>query len=182
MSLLNVLKYPNKKLLEKSKALKEVSKSIQDLVRDMFETMYLEDGIGLAAPQIGENIRVIVVDVAKKDKDDPEIREPDPVALINPQIISSEGLIEFEESCLSCPDLAVWVDRKEKIKVGYWDTEGKPCELTAEGLKSVCIQHEIDHLNGILLVDKVSRFERDMYKKKRVRVLKEEKELETVLF
>ena len=181
MGFLNVLKYPNKKLLQKSKALKEVSRSIQDLARDMFETMYVEDGIGLAAPQIGENIRLIVVDVAKKDPIDPDIREPDPVVLINPEILFSEGLIEFEESCLSCPDLAVWVERKQKITVGYWNLDGKPCELIAEGLKSVCIQHEIDHLNGILLVDKVSRLEKDMYKKKRVRIIKDEKEFATVL-
>lgn len=184
MSLLTVLKFPDKRLREKSKLIKTVNASIQDLAKGMFETMYAEDGIGLAAPQVGETIRLIVIDVAKKDPEDPdnlEKRTPDPLTLVNPEIVSGEGLIQYEEGCLSCPELVVLVDRQAQIVVKYLDLDGKAQTLDATGLQGVCIQHEIDHLNGILLVDKISRLKRDLYKNKRLKIAKEEKDLATIL-
>ncbi len=195
--MLNVLKFPDQKLRQKSKPIKEVTDSMVELAKEMFTTMYAEDGLGLAAPQVGESIRLVVVDVPRKEKksgggvflassdeddeDDTIIKIPDPVALINPEVIEGAGTTQYEEGCLSCPDLLVWVDRYAKVKVSYLDLHGRPCELTAEGLKAVCIQHEIDHLNGVLLVDKLSRLKRDFYKNKRLRVIKDEKDLMNVL-
>ncbi len=181
MSLIQVLKYPNKKLKEKSLVIKNIGQTIQDLVKNMFETMYLENGIGLAAPQVGELIRLIVLDVPLTDPKDPDKHLSDALALINPEVIDGNGTIQFEEGCLSCPELLVTVDRLENIRVKYLDLSGKACQLDVTGLKSVCIQHEIDHLNGVLLVDKVTRIERDLYKSKRIRLAKDEKDLKGAL-
>ena len=181
MSSLTVLKYPDPKLRRKSKPIAKVSSSIVSLAEDMFETMVAENGIGLAAPQIGEMIRLVVMDVPKIDPIDPEKIVHDKLALINPQIVHGEGKIQYEEGCLSCPELIVLVDRNEKIRVKYLDLEGRPCEIGAEQLKAVCIQHEIDHLDGILLVDKLNRIEQGLYKQKRLRVAGEEKDLATIL-
>lgn len=181
MSELTILKFPDKRLREKSKPIKVVASSIQNLARQMFEIMYQSRGIGLAAPQVDEQIRLIVVDVPKKDPFDPEKSLPDPLVIINPEIISGEGNIQYEEGCLSCPELVVLVDRMARIKLKYLDLQGKPSQLEAGQLKAVCIQHEIDHLNGILLVDKISRLKRDLYKNQRLRIAKEEKDLATIL-
>lgn len=178
---LTILKFPDKRLREKSKPIKVVTSFIQDLAGQMFETMYQNHGIGLAAPQVEEHIRLIVVDVAKKDPFDAEKNLPDPIVLINPEIILGEGNIQYEEGCLSCPELVVLVDRAAQIKLKYIDLQGKPAQLEASQLKAVCIQHEIDHLNGVLLVDKISRLKRDLYKHNRLRIAKEEKELATIL-
>lgn len=181
MGPLLVLKFPDKRLRKPSQPLKEVTTAIRELAQAMFETMYLENGIGLAAPQVGELIRLIVLDVPKQDPNDPELHESDPLAMVNPEIRSGSGLIQFDEGCLSCPELIVTVDRQAEIRVGYWDLEGRPQEIQLSGLRGVCVQHEIDHLNGVLLVDKVSRMERDLYKKKRIREAKSEKDFVNVL-
>lgn len=181
MSKLDVLTFPNKLLKKPSVDIRDISHSIQELAEDMFETMYHENGIGLAAPQIGELIRLIVVDVPKSDDVDPEKLLSDPVALINPEIIKHDGKIEYDEGCLSCPELIVKVPRHNLVTVRYLDLEGHPTELVADGLKSVCIQHEIDHLNGTLLTDRISRLERDMYKGKRIKIAKSEKDFEGVV-
>jgi len=184
MSLLKVYKFPDSVLRDKSKPVKEVTASIQDLVKSMFETMTLENGIGLAAPQVGEKLRLFVMDVPVRDPNDPEDEtkiQYDPIAIINPEIVAGEGLIQYEEGCLSCPELAVLVDRQANIELKYLDIEGRPSILQASGLKAVCIQHEIDHLNGVLLVDKLSRLKRDLYKQKRLRILKDEKDAATIL-
>lgn len=179
--MLKVLKYPNPTLKKMSKPLKDVPQAIRDLAREMFETMYVENGIGLAAPQIGELIRLVVLDVPLVDPIDPEKIKSDPLALINPNIIKEDGFIEYEEGCLSCPELIVKVPRKNEITISYLDLEGKKREITAIGLKAVCIQHEIDHLNGTLLVDRLGRLERDLYKTKRVRLAKDDKDRATIL-
>lgn len=184
MSQLKVYTFPDPVLREKSKPVKQITSSIEELVKSMFETMVVENGIGLAAPQVGEKLRVIVLDVPIVDPDDPDNdkkRRPDPVAMINPEIISGEGLIQFEEGCLSCPEIAVFVDRQEQIRVKYLDVSGRPLTLEAAGLKAVCIQHEIDHLNGVLLVDRLSRLKRDIYRKQRIRILRDEKDAENIL-
>ncbi|MDO8519150.1 MAG: peptide deformylase [Deltaproteobacteria bacterium] len=171
--MLSVLKYPNPTLKKVSKPLKDVPQAIRDLARAMFETMYVENGIGLAAPQIGELIRLVVVDVPLIDPIDPEKIISDPIALINPEIVQEAGFIEYEEGCLSCPELIVKVPRKNEITVAYLDLKGKKREIAAIGLKAVCIQHEIDHLNGTILVDRLGRLERDLYKTERVRIATE---------
>ena len=181
MSLLSVLKFPHPKLRKQSRPIPKVSSSIIQLAEDMFETMIAENGIGLAAPQVGEQIRLIVMDVPKIDPIDPEKIVHDKLALVNPEIVHGEGKIQYEEGCLSCPELIVLVDRNEKVRVKYLDIEGKPREVDAELLKAVCLQHEIDHLNGVLLVDKLSRIKQDLYKQKRLRITKEEKELAAIL-
>lgn len=181
MSLLEVLKYPNKRLKEKSKEVKEFIPSIEQLVEEMFKTMYAKNGIGLAAPQVGELIRVIVMDIPIEDPIDPEKHTPDPISLINPKIIHGEGLIQYEEGCLSCPELIIKVDRQKKITVSYQTIEGKSCELKTSGLKAVCIQHEIDHLNGVLLVDRLSDMDRKDYSQHRLKIAKSEKDLVNVL-
>lgn len=181
MSLLTVLTYPNKILKKVSEPVKRVDESIRKLAKDMFETMYSKNGIGLTAVQVGKLIRLIVIDVPIVDSIDPEKTTPDPVTLINPEIIEKEGETKYEEGCLSCPELIVNVDRAAKIKVKYTDLEDKSCELTAADLKAICIQHEIDHANGILLVDKISRVEQNVYRTKRARVSKKEKDRATIL-
>lgn len=177
MSILKVLTYPDRILKEVSHPIKKVTNQVRELAANMFDTMYAEEGIGLAAPQIGEGIRLIVLDVGKNRDNEDEDEIPDPIAMINPEVISGAELIQYEERCLSCPELAVMVDRQKNIIVRYLDLEGKPLELSTTGLQSICIQHEIDHLNGVLLVDKVSRLRRDLYKQKRIKILKEEKEM-----
>lgn len=181
MSLLSILKFPDPFLRKKSTSVEKVSESIIKLADNMFETMYAEDGIGLAAPQVGEGLRLIVLDVPKVDAIDPEKVEKDPLAMVNPKVVSGEGTIQFEEGCLSCPELIVLVDRMAQVHVKYLNLEGKPCEIDVSGLKGVCIQHEIDHLNGILLVDKLSRLKRDLYKNQQLKIAKEEIDLATVL-
>lgn len=181
MAQLSILKFPNKKLQEKSKRVGEITKSIRDLVSDMFETMYASHGIGLAASQVGELVRVMVVDVPIVDPIDPTSHLSDPVAMINPEIISGEGTVQYEEGCLSCPDLIVKVDRLAKIKIRYLDPRGSPCEISATNLKGICIQHEMDHLDGILLVDKVSVVDQDLYRNRRIRIATDETQLANIL-
>jgi len=174
MAKLPVLTYPAKSLKQKSVPVEKVDSRIGDLVQDMFETMYAENGIGLAAPQIGENINLIVMDVKTVDPLDEEKLISHPYCLINPKIVSEEGIITFEEGCLSCPELLVEVERSENIVVEALDAEGKPVQHSLSELTAVCVQHEMDHLQGVLLTDYISRLKRDMYKKQRVREKKNE--------
>jgi peptide deformylase len=132
------------------------------LLGDMVETMYAHDGVGLAAPQIGESLRAIIVDASGADPEGPGL-----LKMVNPEIVSQEGEIEFEEGCLSVPDLRVTMKRSAKIRARYLDENGKEQEIDAEGLLAVAIQHEIDHLDGRLIIDNVSRLKRDMYTRKR---------------
>ena len=178
---LEILTFPNKQLKEKSKEIKKISKTHEQLVREMFQTMYEAGGIGLAAPQVGELIRLVVVDVPIVNPINPEKQTPDPVCFINPLVISGQGQAETEEGCLSCPELIVKVTRFDWIELQYLDLEGNQHINPFTGLKAVCIQHEIDHLNGVLLVDKVTRLERDLYRNKRIKIAQSEKDLENVL-
>ena len=133
---------------------------LQELVRDMTDTMYAESGIGLAAPQVGVNLRVIVVDVEGPDGN------RDALKLINPQILSSEGREKGEEGCLSIPGFTALVERPQKIKVQAEDPEGGRIELDAEGMLARVICHEVDHLDGILYLDHLSFLRRDVIKRK----------------
>ena len=158
MSVLKILTYPDPVLKKKAKPVEIIDERIKNLAEDMIETMYAAPGIGLAAPQVGESLRVITVDVTRK--------EEGLIVLINPEIISGEGECAEEEGCLSVPDIKEIVQRKEKVLVNGLDIQGRKIQIPAEGLLAIAFQHEIDHLDGILIIDRVSRLKRDIFKKK----------------
>jgi peptide deformylase len=158
MALLDILIYPDPRLHEKAKPVEKVDDRIRKLIDDMSETMYAAPGIGLAAPQVNVLERVITVDVSEG--------RDSLVALVNPEIIAKEGDIEFEEGCLSVPGIYAPVHRGESIRVRALDRDGNTFELDADGLLAVCIQHEIDHLDGKVFVDYLSRLKQDRIKKK----------------
>jgi peptide deformylase len=161
MALREILILPDKRLRKVSEPVKKIDAGIRRLVEDMFETMYDAPGIGLAAVQIGTAKRVITMDLAKKE-------EPkNPQVFINPEIVwSSDETATYEEGCLSIPETYDDVERPAHVKVSYLDLEGASHEVEANGLLSTCLQHEIDHLNGILFIDHLSRLKRDMVIKK----------------
>jgi peptide deformylase len=146
---LTILRYPDPRLHTVAKPVREVDDQIRTLVRDMAETMYSAPGIGLAATQVDVHLRVIVIDIS-------ETRDQLNV-LINPEILSAEGLQECEEGCLSVPGVYEIVPRAEKVKVRALGVDGFPYELDAEGLLALCIQHEMDHLEGKVFVEYLSR-------------------------
>ena len=168
MSILKIYQYPEQVLRKETKKITAFDETLTKLVADMGETMYDAPGIGLAAPQIGESLKLIVVDTTK----DPE-GEKEFLALINPEIVGHEGEQVDEEGCLSVPELTANVDRYKKITVSYQDLEGKSQELTTEDRFAVVLQHEIDHLNGILFLDHLSTLKRTLYKKKVKKWLKQ---------
>ena len=149
MAALNILRYPDPRLEKVAKPVTRFDDAIRQLVRDMAETMYSAPGIGLAATQVDVHVRVIVLDVS--DARDQLL------VLINPEILALEGEQECEEGCLSVPGVYDVVKRAEKVKVRALDGEGRPFELAAEGLLAVCIQHEMDHLEGKVFVEHLSR-------------------------
>ncbi len=161
MSLLNILHFPDERLRTRAQPVEEVNSEIKQLVSDMFETMYSAPGIGLAATQVNFHRRVIVIDVSE-DKNSP-------LCLINPEIIEREGEQQYEEGCLSVPGFYEPVTRADKIRVRALDREGKEFELDADGLLAVCIQHEMDHLEGKLFVDYLSEMKRSRIRKKLVK-------------
>ncbi|MCG8432831.1 MAG: peptide deformylase [Gammaproteobacteria bacterium] len=158
MALLNILHYPDPRLRNRAKPVEAVDDSIRMLIDDMLETMYAAPGIGLAAIQVNVAKRVIVVDVSED--------RSAPVALVNPEIIEHSGSEKMEEGCLSVPGFFEEVERADKIKVRALDRDGKPFELETDGLLAVCIQHEIDHLDGKLFVDYLSDLKRSRIRKK----------------
>lgn len=158
MSVLKILTYPDPILRKKANPVEVIDGRIEKLVEDMAETMYAAPGIGLAAPQVGESLRVITLDATREEKG--------LIVLINPEIISSEGECAEEEGCLSIPDFKEAIPRKKKILVKGLDTSGKERQIPAEGLLAIGFQHEIDHLDGILIIDRISRLKRDFFKKK----------------
>ena len=167
MALLEILKYPHPVLIKKSVEVEEITEETRALVTDMVETMYDADGVGLAAPQIGILKRIIVLDCsARYDEDGNEKDERDPYAIINPVITRKEGKVIWEEGCLSIPNFSEEVERAAEVTVTGLDPEGEPIEIEADGLFSVCLQHEIDHLDGILFIDRISRLKAAMIKKK----------------
>jgi peptide deformylase len=157
----DILILPDKRLRQVSDPVKKIDTGIRKLIDDMFETMYGAPGIGLAAIQVGMPKRVVTLDLAKKD--DPK----NPLVFINPEIlwISEEKAI-YEEGCLSIPEYYGDVERPAQVKVKYLDLEGKPREIEANGLLATCLQHEIDHLNGVLFIDHLSKLKRDRVLKK----------------
>jgi len=174
MALREVLKFPDPRLKRVSTSVEEIDDSVRELAADMLEVIYDEPGIGLAAPQVGGAIRLIVVDTEWTE----EGAEPAPLVLVNPEILEREGTITWNEGCLSVPDFEAEVERSQKVRVRGLDLDGKEVIEEAEDLRAVCLQHEIDHLDGILFIDRISRLKRSMYVKKRKKALKLEGEEE----
>ena len=156
--ILEILKYPDKRLRTVAKPVENVNSEVKKQVKDMFETMYDAPGIGLAATQVNFHQRLIVVDVSE------ECNEP--ICLINPEIIEKNGEIEWEEGCLSVPNYYESVKRANEIKVSALNELGQSFEIEASEMLAVCIQHEMDHLNGILFVDHLSKLKQKRLKKK----------------
>lgn len=172
MSLRKILKYPNPLLRIQGESITEFNDELQQLVNDMAQTMYDAPGIGLAAPQIGVSKRVVVMDHSEKDE------ENQLIVLINPKIMDAEGSQVDEEGCLSVVDLNAKVKRFAHIKVQAQDMEGNTIEFEADDWFARVIQHEVDHLNGVLFLDRLSSLKRALYKKKRKKQLQqEEKEM-----
>jgi len=161
MAVHDILIIPEKRLRQKSEAVKAVDARLRALVDDMFETMYAAPGIGLAAIQIGVPRRVVTMDLAKKD--DPK----EPRVFINTEVVwKSPETSTYEEGCLSIPEYYEEVERPQKVRVKYMDLDGKQHEIEADGLLATCLQHEIDHTNGVLFIDYISKLKRDMVMKK----------------
>jgi peptide deformylase len=161
MALRPIITLPDPKLRLISRKIERVDDSLRRLMDDMIETMHDAPGVGLAAIQVGEPIRLLVVDVAKKDE------PPDPQAFVNPEIVwASEERATYEEGCLSIPEYYAEVERPASVRARALDREGKSREVMAEGLLATVLQHEIDHLNGVLFIDYISKLKRDRVIKK----------------
>jgi len=156
MAVREIIKLPDKRLRLKSEPVKRIDAGIRKLVDDLFETMYDAPGIGLAAIQIGIPKRVVTMDLSKKEEDHER------QVFINPEVIwKSDETSKYEEGCLSIPEYYEEVERSAKVKVKYLDLEGKAREIEASGLLATCLQHEIDHTDGILFIDHISKLKRD---------------------
>jgi peptide deformylase len=161
MSIQRIYQYPEAVLRKETEKITTFDDDLFKIVENMADTMYDAPGVGLAAPQIGKSIKLIVVDMSK-DKEGEKKYMP----LINPEIVAKEGLQVDEEGCLSVPELIANVTRYSRITVSYQDLQGQPHELSTENRFAVILQHEIDHLNGILFLDHLSPLKRKLYKKK----------------
>jgi peptide deformylase len=161
MALREILILPDKRLRLVCEPVKTIDREIKTLVADMFETMYEAPGIGLAAIQVGVPRRVVTMDLAKKEEG------KEPRVFINPEVLwTSEEKATYEEGCLSIPEFYEDVERPAQVRVKYLDLEGREQELEASGLLATCLQHEIDHLNGVLFIDHISRLKRERVTKK----------------
>ena len=173
MSKKKILTLPDPILRKTSEPVEKIDKKIKNLMDDMLETMYAAPGIGLAAVQIGILKRIIVIDLSKEGE------KKKPIFIVNPEIISkSSDLVSYEEGCLSIPNQFAEVERPNTCKIKFLDYEGNKKELEAKGLLATCIQHEIDHLNGILFIDYLSKLKKEMIIKK---VKKQKKEIDRVV-
>ena len=168
MAVLEILKYPHPTLKKRSETVSRIDEDVRKLIHDMRETMHAAGGIGLAACQVGVSRRVIVLDVGPMDP------QHSFFALINPEVVSGEGEIDHEEGCLSVPEYLEKIKRKEKVCVKGFSPEGKEIEIMGDGILAIALQHEIDHTNGILILDRVSRLKREIYRNR----LKKEKRKE----
>lgn len=166
MAILTILHDPDPRLRKVAKPVTVFDAALKTLVSDMFETMYDASGVGLAATQVGVMLRIAVMDCSKGDG------PPEPIVLINPQIHDPQNLMEMEEGCLSIPDYRDKVARYHHVMVAAVDVDGSAFTLSADGLMAQAVQHEIDHLDGKLYVDKLSPLKRERYKKKRDKALK----------
>lgn len=167
MALLKILKYPEAVLKERAKAVENIDARLVTLLDSMAQTMYAAPGVGLAAPQIGESSRMIVLDT---DHDNPGKHL---LKLINPEIVESHGSIIWEEGCLSVVDFTAEVKRAKQVLVRAWTPDQKEIQIEADDLLAVALQHEIDHLEGRLFIDRISRIKRELYKRKLKKMIKE---------
>ena len=166
---MEIVTYPDPILKRKALVVENIDEEIQSLIDTMSTVMYKSSGIGLAANQIGVEKRVIIFDIDYKEK------KKDLTVIINPEIILMENKIEFEEGCLSVPDFQGKINRKKYIQVQGIDRHGNPINIEAEDLTAICIQHEIDHINGTLILDHVSHLKRTLYKRKIEKLMQKEK-------
>jgi peptide deformylase len=168
MTVRNILTYPDKFLRQPTRAVAAFDEDLQTLIDDMIETMYNEPGVGLAAIQVGSDKSVLVYDVTQTEG------ERRAEALVNPKIVLREGsLLSENEGCLSVPDFRADVKRNAHVRVEGLDRHGQPVNIDAEGFLAIVLQHEIDHLHGILFIDRISSLKREMYKRKRKKQLRQ---------
>lgn len=165
MALLEILRFPDKRLRTKAIPVEQVDKETQQIIEDMFETMYDAPGIGLAATQVNIHKQIVVMDISEQ--------KDQPLCLINPKILSSDGIEKSEEGCLSVPAYYADVERAESITVQALDQKGEMFELEADELLAVCIQHELDHLQGKLFIDYLSPLKRQRLQKKMDKLAKQ---------
>ena len=171
MAVREIRKYPDPVLRKKTARVERIDESLNLLIEDMVETMHAAPGVGLAANQIGVPLQVAVIDLGQREEDEP--RHP-LIVIINPEILSQEGGIVEEEGCLSIPEYSETVKRAKKVKVRALDRTGKTFEIEAEGLLAKAFQHEIDHLNGLLYVDRLSTLKKNVFKRRYKKMLEEE--------
>jgi peptide deformylase len=170
MALLTIRHYPDPVLSQVAQPVAEIDKTIKQLAQDMVETMYAAPGVGLAAPQVGESKRLVVIDCAPKG-------EPSQLIIaVNPEILSREGEQFEEEGCLSVPGYYCRIHRAQRVAVRFLDLQGQPVEMAAEGFLAVAFQHEIDHLDGTLFVDHLSSLKKGMFRKKYKRIMQQQEQ------
>jgi peptide deformylase len=174
MALRPVLQFPDKRLRRRAQPIETITDELRQLAQDMCEVMYDEPGVGLAATQVGEEVRLIVVDTEWKDEDGIK----NPLILVNPELSEHDGQVVWKEGCLSVPDFEAEVKRAQRVLMRALDLDGKEVEIRAEGLQAVCFQHEVDHLDGVLFIDHISRLKRSRYVQKRKKQQKREAEEE----
>jgi peptide deformylase len=160
MAVLEIMTYPNATLARRAEEVEKVDEEIRKLISDMVDTMYANEGVGLAAPQVGVSKRVIVVDARPYDP------STSLICMVNPEIVSEGGGVLHEEGCLSVPECVEGIKRREWIKIRGLDERGREIEVEGEGMLAIVFQHEIDHLNGKVILDRISRVKRDLYKKR----------------
>jgi peptide deformylase len=170
MSLLKIHHYPDPVLKRKAVPVTSFDAELRQLAGDMLETMYAAPGVGLAAPQVGISRRLIVLDCSGKEG------ERQPLVAVNPVVVTREGECCEEEGCLSVPEYYAKVVRSETVRVSFQDLEGIPREIEATGLWAVCFQHEIDHLDGILFVDRLSPLKRGLFRKRYQKIIEQRQE------
>ena len=155
MATLEVLRFPDERLRKIAAPVEKITPDLERIIQDMFETMYLEEGIGLAATQVNIHKRIIVIDTSEN--------HDQPIVLINPELIEKRGETGIEEGCLSVPECRAFVPRAEWVKVRAQDRHGEYFEIETDGLLAICLQHEVDHLDGKLFIDRISRLKRSLY-------------------
>ncbi|HVA77669.1 MAG TPA: peptide deformylase [Candidatus Binataceae bacterium] len=169
MALLRIRKFPDESLKQVAEPIENIDGAINSLIDSMAQTMYAAPGVGLAAPQVGESRRIVVLDT---DHDEPG---KNLLKLINPRIVEAEGTVIWEEGCLSVIDYTADVERAARVLVRAWTPEQKEIEIEADDLLAVALQHEIDHLDGKLFIDRISRIKRELYRRKLKKLIKDGK-------
>jgi peptide deformylase len=167
MATLEVLRFPDERLRKIATPVEKITSDLEHIIEDMFETMYQEEGIGLAATQVNIHKRIIVVDTSEN--------RDQPLVFINPELIEKRGETGIEEGCLSVPECRAFVPRAEWVKVRAWDRHGEPFEIESDGLLAICLQHEMDHLVGKLFVDYLSPLKRQRIRQKLEKIARQER-------